>query len=58
MTTNSKFLEHLLVPDCTEPPGSVQTKLNSLSPEMPSGRLAGVSRANWWGYLANKMKIP
>jgi hypothetical protein len=54
MTTNLKFLERLLVSSKRSLGGSVQTKLNSLSPEMPSRRL-GVSRgqlvclAGWRG---------
>lgn len=31
-TTNWKFVEYLLVPDCMEPRSSVQTKLNNQSP--------------------------
>lgn len=44
MGTNLKFVKHLLVPDSVEPPSSVQTKLNSQNPEMPSGCLGGVQR--------------
>lgn len=57
MGTNLKFVKHLLVPDSVEPPSSVQTKLNSQNPEMPSGCL-GVSRGQLAGSLAKEMTNP
>lgn len=56
MTTNLKSLERLLG-QSKRSLGALQTKLNSLSPEMPPGAW-GCLGANWWVCLAGKMTNP